>query len=153
MPLPDTEGAAPGSDEALASILEAIVALEDERAAVSQDLKTIESRLSALKDAAAKEISDRMAGFGDPSVIHAGRRFTAKIETAVSIPASNRRKVLAACDAVGLDVLQLSQPRIQSWVREQGESRENPPGALASGTALEGLVTEFARPVLRVTRT
>jgi len=134
----------------LMEVLDEIVRLEEERTDLAGDLKGVESRLSVLKDTAAREISDRMAGLGDPSVTHSGRKFTARMETAVSIPAENKRAVLEACEKIGLDVLQISQPRIQSYVREQGAESD---GKLADGTILEGLVTEFTRPVLRMSRT
>lgn len=140
-------------DEALATVLEEIIRLEEERDDLSADLKGVEVRLSALRDSAAREISERMAGLGDPSVIHGGKRFTAKMETAVTVPAANKLAVIAACERIGLDVVQVSQPRVQSYVREHGLTAENPHGKLAEGSILEGLVSEYSRPVLRMSRT
>ena len=140
------------SSGALAEVLDEIIRLEEERDDLSGDLKGVEGRLSVLKDTAAREISERMAGLGDPSVTHGGRKFTAKMETAVSIPAAHKQAVLEACEKIGLDVLQISQPRIQSYVREQGKGSEGDE-KLSAGTILDGLVTEFTRPVLRMSRT
>jgi len=140
-------------DGRLQGVLDEIIRLEEERSDIAGDLKGVESRLSVLKDAAAREISERMAGLGDPSVTHGGRKFTAKMETAVTVPAANKRAVLEACEKVGLDVLQISQPRIQSYVREQGANERGSDVKLSDGTILEGLVTEFSRPVLRMSRT
>jgi uncharacterized protein (UPF0335 family) len=137
-------------DGRLQGVLDEIIRLEEERSDIAADLKGVESRLSVLKDTAAREISDRMAGLGDPSVTHGGRKFTAKMETAVSIRADQKRAVLEACEKIGLDVLQISQPRVQSYVREQGGEGD---GKLSDGTILEGLVEEFTRPVLRMSRT
>ena len=139
------------TDGRLAEVLDEIIRLEEERDDLSGDLKGVEGRLAVLKDAAAREISERMAGLGDPSVTHGGRKFTAKMETAVSVPAVNKQAVLEACEKIGLDVLQISQPRIQSYVREQGKGSEGDE-KLSAGTILDGLVTEFTRPVLRMSR-
>ena len=59
-------------DGRLQGVLDEIIRLEEERSDIAGDLKGVESRLSVLKDTAAREISDRMAGLGDPSVTHGG---------------------------------------------------------------------------------
>ncbi len=126
----------------LAKMLEDVSKLQKEKAEAEAALKVLNKQLKALEQLAV----ELLAASGLDGVKVAGKSWRLREFFGVSVPAENRTKVVEAAKAEGLDnFVTVNTSTLKSWLIERKKESESSNGhaTLATGTAFDGLVSEY----------
>jgi phage shock protein A len=139
---------ATAADNALASALEQIAAIDREVDAVELKIKELKKKRDALASVAVEEMtSGRLDG-----VRVAGRSWRVEWEHSVSASGEAQDAILAAAREAGVEkqLVGVNTSRLKSLLKELAkDANRDPRQPWADGTPFAGVVSEYVRPVLR----
>lgn len=109
------------------------------------ELKTANSRLSELEEAAAESID----GSGVDGLKAAGRTWWVQDNPHVSVPAANKAEVLRIAREIGRgdEFVDVARATLKSWLVER--ARERPQDGFGQNTPFDGLISVYVERSLR----
>lgn len=124
----------------LSRLLERVAELQSDKAKMEAEVTSINKKLKEAESLAV----EALAISGLDGVRAAGKSWGTREFYSVSIPTENRSAVVAAAKAEGLDdLIAVNTSTLKAWLMERRRGEGEADSGLASGTAFDGLVTEF----------
>lgn len=124
----------------LSKLLERVAELQAEKDRLAAEATKINKLLKDTEHMAVEEL----AASGLDGVRAAGKSWFTREFYSVSVPTENKSAVVAAAKAEGLDdLIAVNTATLKAWLMERRRSADGDAAGLASGTAFDGLVTEF----------
>lgn len=139
IPVEELEQVLPDSQR-LSKLLERVAELQAEKDRIAAEATKVGK---LLKDAEQMAV-EVLAASGLDGVRAAGKSWFTREFYSVSVPAENKAAVVAAAKAEGLDdLIAVNTATLKAWLMERRRAVDGESAGLASGTAFDGLVTEF----------
>lgn len=124
----------------LSKLLERVAELQAEKDRIAAEATKINKLLKDTEQMAVEEL----AASGLDGVRAAGKSWFTREFYSVSVPTENKSAVVAAAKAEGLDdLIAVNTATLKAWLMERRRGADGDAAGLASGTAFDGLVTEF----------
>ena len=135
------------NENGLATLLAKIVTVREEFAEANNVAKAIEKTLDSLESLAMEQIG--ASGLDQCRV--AGKTWWIDEALMLSVPKENRDAVMEAARKEGLDdeLLTINTATLKAWLVERCKENEGDLATASSGTAFNGLVTEYVKVRLR----
>ena len=128
----------------LNEILDAVIKKQAECEELEIRMKKLESERKEIESIAA----EALAASGLDRVTYAGRSWRVESRAYLSVPKDNRDAVLEAAYAEGIadELTTVNTATLKAWLAERKKELDGDQGgSLASGTAFDGLVSEYTQ--------
>lgn len=131
------------------STLEAIEAIDKELAKADDVVKELKRRRMALEEIAVEQMAAARMERGVPA---GGRTWRIQWEHSMSVTKEKAKELMDYLRSEGVleGFLDISTTKVKSWLIEKAtQEKRDPKSSYVAGTPVEGLVSDYVRPVLR----
>jgi hypothetical protein len=135
--------------DTLVRTLEEIEAIDKEIAVVDETLKEMKRRRAKLEEIALEEMAAARMERGVPA---GGRTWRVQWEHSMSVTKEKSKELLEVLRREGVldGFLDISTTKVKTWLIEKATlEKKDPKGSYVAGTTVDGLVSDYVRPVLR----
>jgi hypothetical protein len=126
--------------DVLATTLERVAKLYDEKDRLSAELSAVNKDIKEIERLAVEQL----ASSGLDGVRAAGKSWYLRDFWSVTIPASNKEAAVEAAKAAGLDdYISVNSSSLKSWLVDRFKQNGSKGESLASGTPFDGVISEY----------